>query len=175
MPIRTAFYYILAQTLGSFTGAALISFLTPLDYDRQTETGVGFPKMGSEYNESVGFFVEFLATAIYMYMVMCFSQDHRLPKQVYGIACGLACMLGILTAGPITGGCMNPARIVGPMIVSLYESKSHPDIYQQLNTYWFYFLGPIFGAILTSFYYEFFMFDSEDDAPEIEHAGYDPT
>lgn len=121
MPTASGIYYLISQVGGSILGAVLIFFLIPSDSDlfKQSTTKLGFPSMNPDYNESVGFFVECIATAVYMYMVMCFGFDKRMPQSVYGISVGLAYMLGILTIGPITGGCLNPARMIGPLLMSL--------------------------------------------------------
>lgn len=173
MPMKAGLYYIIAQTLGSIVAAYMISALTSTDFDNQNITKVGFPRMNEDYNETIGFFLEVFTTGCYMYMVMCFGHDPRMPKEIYGIACGLAYMLGIVCAGPITGGCLNPARIIGPLIVTLIENNQATELYNQLNVYWFYFLGPIFGAILTGFYYEFFMVELEEDKPELSVGSYE--
>ena len=131
--------------------------------------------MSSDYNETTGFFVETIATGMYMYMVMCFSFDSRMPKGIYGIACGLASMLAIVSIGPITGGSINPARLIGPILITLFfgSGSKTPDIYEQLHVYWFYFLGPIFGAIMIAFYYEFFVIIDEEAEPELSVASYE--
>lgn len=173
MPVGAAFYYILAQTIGSFVAAFMIDTLTPEEYDKATITKMGFPRMSEDYNETSGFFVETIATGMYMYMVMCFSFDQRMPKGIYGIACGMASMLGIVSIGPITGGCLNPARLIGPICITLFFGTKTPDIYEQLHVYWFYFLGPIFGALLVSFYYEFFVIIEEEQEPDLSVASYE--
>ena len=176
MPVGAAFYYILAQTLGSFAAAFLIDNLTPERYDESTVTKMGFPRLNEEYNETTGFFVETISSGMYMYMVMCFAFDHRMPKGVYGIACGMAVMLGIVSIGPVTGGCMNPARLIGPIFITMFFGSSDGsalDINEQLHVYWFYFLGPIFGMILVAFYYEFFVITEEEENPDLSIASYE--
>ncbi|XP_071888078.1 aquaporin-2-like isoform X2 [Anas platyrhynchos] len=61
-----------------------------------------------------------------------------------GLALGSAVAAGALAAGPFSGGSMNPARSLGPAIVT--------GIW---DDHWVYWLGPVAGAVLAAFSYEF--------------------
>ena len=54
---------------------------------------------------------------------------------------------------PVTCGSLNPARTLGPMIVT-----------GQFTAAWVYVLGPIVGAVLAAVLYDRFL--SEAEAPE---------
>ena len=54
-----------------------------------------------------------------------------------GIAIGGVVALEAMFAGPISGASMNPARSLGPALVSL-----------QLQHVWIYLLAPVAGAVL---------------------------
>ena len=171
MPANVAAWYILSQTVGSLLAASLVDILTPERYDQGTQTKVGVPRLQAPYTETVGFFCEFIATGFYMYMVMAFNYDNRINKNLYGIAAGGAAIAAIISIGPISGGAINPARIIGPIIISLLTNNK--NIFNDLHTYWFYFLGPIFGALLIGFYYEYFMIVEEDQNPDLSVASYE--
>jgi len=171
MPPSIAAWYILAQTIGSFVAAMLIDALTPESIDNSTITKMGIPRLQAPYTETVGFFVEFIAAGFYMYMVMAFNYDTRISKNLYGIGAGGAAIATIVSIGPITGGCINPARVIGPIIVSFFTNNK--NIFNDLHTYWFYFLGPIFGCLLVGFYYEYFMILEEDQNPDLSVASYE--
>lgn len=171
IPFKVGAWFILAQTLGSFFAAFLISITISETLANAAYTKVGVPRLESGYTESVGFFTEFIATGFYMYMVMAFNYDSRNSRNLYGISAGGATMAAIISLGPVTGGAINPARIVGPILVSLLTNNK--NLFNDLHTYWFYFLGPIFGALLVGFYYEFFMIIEEDQNPEQSVASYE--
>ncbi|XP_053907285.1 lens fiber major intrinsic protein isoform X2 [Cuculus canorus] len=61
-----------------------------------------------------------------------------------GLVLGSAVAAGALAAGPFSGGSMNPARSLGPAIVT--------GIW---DDHWVYWLGPVLGAVLAAFSYEF--------------------
>lgn len=171
IPFKVAAWYIVAQTIGSFTAALLVDILTPSFIDNSSTTKVGVPRLQQPYTESTGFFCEFIASGFYMYMVMAFNYDSRISRNIYGIAAGGATIATIISIGPVTGGSINPARVVGPILVSFMTNNKR--IFEDLHSYWFYFLGPIFGALLIGFYYEYFMIVEEDQNPEHSVASYE--
>jgi glycerol uptake facilitator-like aquaporin len=44
--------------------------------------------------------------------------DKRAPKDVHALGTGAMMAISILTIGPVSGGGMNPARAIGPAIIS---------------------------------------------------------
>ncbi len=83
---------------------------------------------------------------------MAVATDDRAPAAIAPIAVGFALAVGIFIAGPITGAAVNPARALGPMIVS-----------GSFTSAWIYILGPIVGGVLASLLYDRFM--AQTDAP----------
>lgn len=165
LPAGIGAWYLLAQTLGSVAASALIDILTPTSIDMSTTTKTGFPRLQEPYTEVTGFFCEFISGAIYMYIVMAFNYDKRIPKGLYGLGAGGAAMTIIMSTGPITGGAANPARIVGPILISLMTYNK--NMFNDMHNYWFFFLGPILGALIAGCYYEFFV-NLDDDEIEAE-------
>jgi glycerol uptake facilitator-like aquaporin len=53
----------------------------------------------------------------------------------------------------VTGGAVNPARALGPMIVA-----------GKLTSFWVYIVGPLVGGVIAAFAYDRFI--GEADAPE---------
>ncbi|OXB53639.1 hypothetical protein ASZ78_004027 [Callipepla squamata] len=61
-----------------------------------------------------------------------------------GLTLGSAIIAGALAAGPFSGGSMNPARSLGPAIVT-----------GVWDNHWVYWVGPVLGAVLAGLCYEF--------------------
>lgn len=99
------------------------------------------------------FVVEVLVTFILVFVVVSVATDDRVPPAVAPLAVGFALAAGVFVAGPITGGSLNPARTLGPMIVA-----------GQFTAAWVYVLGPFVGAVLATVLYDRFL--SEAEAPE---------
>jgi hypothetical protein len=62
--------------------------------------------------------VEILITFILVFVVMAVATDQRAPAAIAPIAVGFALAVGVFIAGPVTGGSVNPARSLGPMLVA---------------------------------------------------------
>ena len=131
----------------------------------------GVPRIGADYTETMAFFCEFIATGVYMYAFMAFSYDSRIHKNMLGISVGGSVIAGIISTGPITGGVLNPTRVLGPALISAVVNWRNPV--GDFESIWYYFLGPIFGAVLVAFYYEYFMILDEDQNPDLSVASYE--
>lgn len=145
--------YLGAQLVGSILGAigTWITFGSP---GRELASlAATFPA------EGVGgiraFLVELLVTFILVFVVISVATDDRAPAGAAPLAVGFALACGVLIAGPVTGGAVNPARALGPMIVAT-----------KLTSVWAYVLGPIIGGVLAALLYERLL--SETQATEEE-------
>ncbi|MBA0659378.1 hypothetical protein Goklo_011523 [Gossypium klotzschianum] len=129
--------YMVSQLLGS-TLASLT--LRALFHHRGIEVTV------TQYKDSTSdleaFAWEFIATFILMFNVCAIATDHRACKAVAGAAIGATVLFNVIVAGPITGASMNPARSLGPAVVS--------GVYENL---WVYIVAPVLGAMAATFVY----------------------
>src|SRR3712207_4217737 len=96
---------------------------------------------------------EILVTFILVFVIISVATDERAPAGVAPLAVGVSLACGVFIAGPITGGSLNPARTLGPMIVG-----------GQFSAVWVYIVGPIVGAMLAALLYDRFV--SQADATE---------
>ncbi len=97
--------------------------------------------------------VEILIAFILVFVVISVATDDRAPAGVAPLAVGFALACGVLIAGPVTGGSLNPARTLGPMIVA-----------GRFDAVWVYVLAPIVGAVLAALVYD--RLASQSDATE---------
>ena len=81
--------------------------------------------------------LEVLLTAILMFVILSVSTGASEKGITAGLAIGGTVALGALFAGPVSGASMNPARSIGPALVSW-----------QLGALWVYITAPIVGAAL---------------------------
>ena len=95
--------------------------------------------------------VEILVTFILVFVVISVATDERAPAGVAPLAVGFALACGVFIAGPVTGGSLNPARTLGPMILA-----------GEFTAVWVYVVGPIIGAVLAALLYD--RFASRSDA-----------
>jgi aquaporin NIP len=87
------------------------------------------------------FVLEIILTFILMLVILKTSQGAKETGILAGLAIGATVMLEALFAGPISGASMNPARSIGPALIS-----------GQLSALWIYLIAPVLGAGLASVY-----------------------
>jgi MIP family channel proteins len=143
--------YIGAQLVGAVLGA-LATWLTFGGPARsEAKLAATYPAQG--VGDLQAFIVEILITFILVFVVMAVATDERAPAAIAPIAVGFALAVGVFIAGPVTGGSVNPARSLGPMIVA-----------GDLTSVWLYVLGPIIGGVLGAVLYDRFMAQTEAPA-----------
>ena len=130
--------YISAQVFGAILASICLFFLLNENFNSVSEVSY----LGSTLprgTESQAFGFEFILTFILM-IVICSSAVHgKATKDFAGLAIGLTVGLESMFAGPITGASMNPARSIGPAIVS-----------GNFEHLWIYILATCLGAMAAS-------------------------
>ena len=134
-------HYVGAQLVG----AVLAAFATWITFGGpargQAKLAATYPAQG--VGDFQAFIVEILITFILVFVVMAVATDDRAPAAIAPIAVGFALAVGVFIAGPVTGGSVNPARSLGPMLVA-----------GDLTSVWLYILGPIVGGVLGALLYD---------------------
>jgi MIP family channel proteins len=134
-------HYVGAQLVGAVLGA-LATWITFGGAARgEAKLAATYPAQG--VGDLQAFVVEILITFILVFVVMAVATDDRAPAAIAPIAVGFALAVGVFIAGPVTGGSVNPARSLGPMLVA-----------GDLTSVWLYILGPIIGGILGALLYD---------------------
>ncbi len=135
-PWRDVPFYISGQLIAAALGAAVLRFL----FGNVFVLGANQPA-GPIVQSLI---MEVLVTAILMFVIAAVATDRRAKGLPAGLAIGGAVALNVLWAGPISGASMNPARSFGPVLIS-----------GVWTAHWIYWVGPIVGAALGAFAYEF--------------------
>ena len=130
--------YISAQVFGAILASICLYFLLNENFNSVSEVSyLGSTLPRSSESQAFGF--EFILTFILM-IVICSSAVHgKATKDFAGLAIGLTVGLESMFAGPITGASMNPARSIGPAIVS-----------GNFEHLWIYILATCLGAMAAS-------------------------
>ena len=150
-PWNYAPIYIAAQLLGAVL-AAQATWITFGGAARsEAKLAATYPAQG--VGDLQAFLVEILITFILVFVVMAVATDERAPAVIAPIAVGFALAVGVFIAGPVTGGSVNPARSLGPMLVA-----------GDLTSVWLYVLGPIIGGVLGALLYDRTMAQTEAPA-----------
>ena len=128
-PLRSAGPYVLAQCSGALLASGCLRWLFPAD----ATLGATQPS-GSVIQSLV---LEIAMTWILMLVILSVSAGSKERGLMAGIAIGAVVGLEALFGGPISGASMNPARSIGPALVSGH-----------LGHLWVYLTAPIAGALL---------------------------
>ncbi|MBM82497.1 MAG: aquaporin [Planctomycetaceae bacterium] len=124
--------YIGSQCLGALLASGTLKLLF-MDHKTLGATLPSGPLMQS-------FILEVILTAMLMFVVFCVSTGAKEKGITAGIAVGGVVALEALFAGPICGASMNPARSLGPAVVS-----------GNVDTLWIYLTATVLGACLARF------------------------
>ncbi len=130
--------YIIAQCLGGIAAAGLIKMAVPAA--ALTAVSMGTPSVNAAAGATtmMALVAEIVATFFLIFAVCGTAVDKDSPK-VGGLFIGLTVAMGIMMAGPISGGALNPARHLGPALLG----GGMQDI-------WVYWVGPIAGGVIAA-------------------------
>jgi aquaporin Z len=134
--------YIVSQLVGGVIGALLLRAVLG-----GAATGLGVPALAHNLalgattvtvTPTAGFVIEAVLAFFLVTVVLSTAVAGR-AGNLAPLAIGMTLTLNIIMGGALTGAAFNPARALGPMIVT-----------GNLNDAWLYVAAPIVGAILAA-------------------------
>jgi aquaporin NIP len=146
-PWPRAVLYWGAQVLGAIAAAALLR----ASLGDRADLGATLPS-GSE---GQAFLWELILTFFLMLVIMSVATDTRAVGEAAAIAIGGTVGLDAMFGGPLTGASMNPARSLGPALVSGH-----------LASLWLYLVAPLVGATLAAAAYQFIRAEAPEAVKE---------
>jgi len=120
--------YISAQICGALAASIILKLLFPLNETLGATIPAGIAMQS--------FILELILTAILMLVILSVSTGGKEKGIMAGIAVGAVVGLEAMFAGPISGASMNPARSIGPALISGH-----------IEYLWIYIVAPIIGAL----------------------------
>lgn len=128
-PVRRLWVYWSAQLVGAVVAALCLRWLLG------DVAHLGTTEPSGSGGAWQSFVLEALLTFFLMVVIMAMATDTRAVGQASALAIGATVALEALFAGPISGASMNPARSLGPALVSLTWTAQ-----------WVYVSAPFVGA-----------------------------
>lgn len=128
-PAKEVLPYIVSQCTGAILASLTLFSLFPMN-----ESLGGTIPSGSNMQS---FVLETLLSFFLMFVILRVSQGSREKGIMAGIAIGAVVLLEALFAGPVSGASMNPARSLGPALLS-----------GELQFLWIYLTAPVLGTTL---------------------------
>lgn len=121
--------YLAGQVLGAVSASTVVSLLFH-----------GHPTLGATVpsgSAAQSFVMELLLTFILMLTIISVATGAKEKGVMAGMSIGGVVTLDALFGGPVSGASMNPARSIGPALIS-----------GQVKELWIYILAPVIGACL---------------------------
>lgn len=152
-PVRRLIGYWAAQLLGALLAALCLRLL----FGNVASLGTTLPTGNGGTWQSFG--LEILLTFFLMMVIMAMATDTRAVGQAAALAIGATVGLEALFAGPICGASMNPARSLGPALISWTWTAQ-----------WIYIVGPLLGAVAGAYVYRWLRETSQQHGSSLSVA-----
>ncbi|MCG8549549.1 MAG: aquaporin [Desulfobacterales bacterium] len=131
--------YFAAQFSGSIFASLLLKLFINLPGSDLGATLPSIPPVNT-------FCLEIILTFILMFVIIHVATGSKEQGLMAGIAIGGTVAFEAMFAGPFTGASMNPARSLGPALIS-----------GNTQALWIYLTAPFIGAVLAIFFWRFIM------------------
>ena len=139
---KEAIKYILSQLAGAFLAALTVNwFIGDVMQVAPSNTASVMQILAVEAIFTVALMLVILNVA---------THPKTAGNSYYGLAIGFTIMAAAFAGGGISGGVYNPAVGTGPILVDVILGDG-----KTLANLWYYFVGPIFGAMAATCVYEF--------------------
>jgi len=140
--------YVISQCIGSVIGAGILHLVTPA----QHRGGLGSNGLADGVTPIGGMVMEMLMTMLLVLVVYASAVDggNKTAPMVAPLLIGLTVTAAHLVLMPYTGTSINPARSLGPALVSKI-TKDH----------WVFWVGPLLGGALGGVLYRFGMMNDQ--------------
>jgi len=126
-PLKSLLPYIISQLAGAIAASAILKLLFPVNEFLGTTVPAG--------SAMQSFVLEGILTFFLMLVIINVATGSKEQGMFAGLAIGSVVLLEAMFAGPVCGASMNPARSLGPAIVSGH-----------LENIWIYLAAPVIGA-----------------------------
>ncbi len=141
--------YIVSQILGALAGAGLLALIFKGSGITDMTGGFGSNGLaGVNDNPWIGLLVEVLLTFIFVISIFGVTSDKAKHGHVAGIVIALSLVAVHILGIGLTGTSVNPARSIGPAIVSAIAGNGAP-----IGAVWVFIVGPLLGGLLAAYIY----------------------
>ena len=141
--------YLLAQIFGAILAGG-VDFVIQPGNGANIMFGLPAPSQYIGQSQALAALVELIITFFLMLSVYAVLYSGKVHPAAAGLLIGMTLAADILIAGPLTGGAANPARWLGPAVASMDYDNA-----------WVYWVGPVIGALLGGFTFEYLLSPSK--------------
>ncbi|MDR2829459.1 MAG: aquaporin family protein [Methanobrevibacter sp.] len=146
--LKDGICYIIAQFIGATIASIAVFTIFGEPGVLIGQLGANAPAHGISYLQ--GFLAEIVGTFFLVLVVMGVAVDKKADPGIYGLTIGLTIGIALTFLGPITGGCINPARGFSPMLIDFLTGGVNLFGYYPM-----FLFGPIIGGVIAAVLYNF--------------------
>ena len=148
--------YVVAQVIGGFLGAALLSCIFSLGGVTDMTGGLGSNGLAGVNDSAVaGCVVEIMLTFIFVMTILGVTSSKFQHGSFAGLVIGLTLTFVHILGIGLTGTSVNPARSIGPAVFAAVGGNATP-----LGCLWVFIVAPLVGAALAAVVYKFLESDA---------------
>ncbi len=133
-----AVFFILTQVLASFAAAAILLLIFG---EGAKQVYLGGPILGINVDISIAVLVEAILSGGLIFAVLATMVDRRGPVSFGPLVLGFFVVAATIMAMPISGAALNPARAIGPLVLS-----------KTTNSLAVFVIGPLSGSLFALVY-----------------------
>lgn len=142
--------YVISQILGALGGAGILAAIFGLGGVTDQTGGFGSNGLAGVNGSAIaGLLVEIVLTFIFVIAILGVTSSKAGHGSFGGIVIGLSLVLVHILGIGLTGTSVNPARSIGPAIVSAIAGNTEP-----LTSLWVFIVGPLVGGALAAVVYK---------------------
>ncbi|MGH9674696.1 MAG: MIP/aquaporin family protein [Bryobacteraceae bacterium] len=153
-PWRKVIPFMIAQTAGAFTAAALVFMVYHpafLKVDPRLETTAGVFTTFPAFPEAplAGLIDQTIGTALLMLLILAITDERNQPPAHLGpIAIGLVVVAIGMSLGGMHGYAINPARDLGPRLFTAAAGFRNNGLTDGSGVFWIPIVGPLAGGLI---------------------------
>lgn len=142
--------YVISQCIGALIGSGLLALIFSLGGVTDQTEGLGSNGLAG-VNGSVwaGLIVEIVLTFIFVITILGVTSEKFKHGSFGGLIIGLTLTLVHIFGIGLTGTSVNPARSLGPAVVSAIMGNT-----DGITSLWVFIVGPLIGAAIAAFTYK---------------------
>lgn len=143
--------YVISQILGALAGAGVLALVFNLGDVNDMTGGYGSNGLaGVNGNIVAGIIVEIVLTFIFVLTILGVTSKKAGHGSFGGLIIGFTLTLVHILGIGLTGTSVNPARSIGPAIISAISGNTEP-----LKSLWIFIVAPLVGAAIAALVYKF--------------------
>ena len=151
MSVKDLIGYIISQCLGAFAGSGVLAAIFNLGNVKDMTGAYGSNGLaGVNGSAAAGILVEVVLTFIFVLTILGVTSKKAGHGSFGGLVIGFTLTLVHILGIGLTGTSVNPARSIGPAIVSAISGNT-----SALADVWVFIVGPILGAAIAAIVYKF--------------------